>query len=51
MSPEGEGGTPRLNPILSRPTGRVTVQNPLSSLDVPAAVTEPPLSVPCEIGF
>jgi hypothetical protein len=43
MSLEGEGGTPRptYNP-LSRLTARVTVQNQLSALDVPAADPMPP---------
>jgi len=42
MSLEGEGGTPRptCNPVAAR--RRLTVQNPLSALDVPAADPMPP---------
>ena len=42
MSLEGEGGTPRLTTEFGAARGRSTVQNPLSSLDVPAADPEPP---------
>lgn len=45
LSPEGEGGTPRLNlAICPRLEAAVTVQNPLSALDVPAAVSGSPFS-------
>jgi len=45
MGLEGEGGTPRLTAEILVAADRVTVQNPLSALDVPAAETMPPFSM------